>query len=248
MGMTPEEEEIQQLLSEFDQQKIAIRKQIAGNECKSIVELAIALFQIIAVAVLFIDTQSLEKLNCHSNAMFYGDWSKLAVGDTSCGNTTKSFTTNSTEYNYKVLFDDADQYDFFSIDANLTNDAHIGFSAEQDHNATKWEIVIGGWNGTRSVVRSGNQDPIFGLVEQLHTKERFNDFKHNLKITVLDGQIQVYIENGDNLFMEWNDTTIVKSELTNLLVSGGWGGCGQWEIVGTAECFSRNSSYELCNE
>ena len=72
--MTPEEEEIQQLLNEFDQQKIAIRKQIAGNEHRSIVELAIALLQIIAVAVLLIDTHSLDKLNCHSNAMFYGDW------------------------------------------------------------------------------------------------------------------------------------------------------------------------------
>ena len=75
--MTPEEEEIQQLLNEFDQQKTAIRKQIAGNERKSIVELTIALFQIIAVAVLFIDTQSLAKLNCRSNAMFNGDWSTL---------------------------------------------------------------------------------------------------------------------------------------------------------------------------
>ena len=75
--MTPEEKEIKQLLNEFDQQKIAIRKQIAGNERKSIVELAFALFQIIAVAMLFINTQSLDKLKCHSNAMFYGDWATL---------------------------------------------------------------------------------------------------------------------------------------------------------------------------
>merc|ERR1711892_1044679 len=89
----------------------------------------------------------------------------------------KSHKSN-TDYNYQVLFDDADKYETFYIDADFNNDVHIGFSNLQTHTGKKIEIVIGGW------------EP----------------------------------------FMEWKSSTIKKTELTNLLVSGGFNGFGTWEV------------------
>jgi len=137
--------------------------------------------------------------------------------------------TSNTEYNYQVVFDDADQYETFYIDADFNNDVHIGFSNSQAHDGKKIEIVIGGWAGKQSVIRSGNQTPYSGHVKKLHTKGEFDTFKHNLQVTVADGIVQVF--NGDEQpFMEWKSSSIKKSELTNLLVSGGWNGFGTWKI------------------
>ena len=64
--------------------------------------------------------------------------------------------------------------------ADFTNDLHIGFSASDGHNDKKWEIVIGGWNGGASVIRSQNQGRNF--ITQTHTKAEFDGFKYNLQV------------------------------------------------------------------
>merc|ERR1711892_932568 len=141
----------------------------------------------------------------------------------------KSHKSN-TDYNYQVLFDDADKYETFYIDADFNNDVHIGFSNLQTHTGKKIEIVIGGWAGTASVIRGeGNQTPPHGDVGKTHTKAEFDEFKHSLQVTVADGIIQVF--NGAvEPFMEWKSSTIKKTELTNMLVSGGFNGFGTWEV------------------
>ena len=141
----------------------------------------------------------------------------------------KSHKSN-TDYNYQVLFDDADKYETFYIDADFNNDVHIGFSNLQTHTGKKIEIVIGGWAGTASVIRGeGNQTPPHGDVGKTHTKAEFDEFKHSLQVTVADGIIQVF-NGGVEPFMEWKSSTIKKTELTNLLVSGGFNGFGTWEV------------------
>ena len=57
----------------------------------------------------------------------------------------------------------------------------------------------------------------------------FDVFKHSLQVTIADGIVRVF--NGESEpFIEWRNTAINKTELTNLLVSGGWGGYGTWKI------------------
>ena len=144
---------------------------------------------------------------------------------------TSDFKTHYSQdrYYYKVVFDNADQYETFHFDVDFNNDITIGFSDTQEHSDVKIEIVIGGWTGTASVIRSGNYSPLDGHVKVYHTKSEFDVFKHNLQITIADGGVQVF--TGDNEpFMEWQSSTIVKSELTNLLVAGGWGGYGTYKI------------------
>jgi len=142
---------------------------------------------------------------------------------------TKSHTSG-LDYNYQVLFDDADKYTTFYIDADFNHGVNIGFSNQKTHNENQIEIVIGGWTGTRSVIRGeGNQKPLYGNVKKEHTKAEFDEFKHNLQVTVADGIIQVF-NGGAEPFMEWESETIVKTELTNMLVSGGHHGSGTWTV------------------
>ena len=93
---------------------------------------------------------------------------------------TKKTHSSANNYNYAVVFNDADQYDHFSIDADLNSDAHIGLSANQSHDGNEWEIVIGGWTGSGSVIRYGNQEE--PLVQKLHSKFQYDQFKHDLKV------------------------------------------------------------------
>jgi hypothetical protein len=61
----------------------------------------------------------------------------------------------------------------FSVKAN--NDIHIAISRENlDRMSTKtWEIVLGGWSGTQSVIRSRLQGA--NLVTVKHTAEQFQE-------------------------------------------------------------------------
>ena len=69
--------------------------------------------------------------------------------------------------------------DYFEISADFNHDLNIGFSASQNHNGKKWEILLGGWRGTRSVIRSGNQEPHPGHVQVTHTMDKFQGSVRN---------------------------------------------------------------------
>ena len=172
--------------------------------------------------------------HCHNTGDLGTGWFNLKIGQReefalNMINPLTPFShESSTAYRYELLTDAADQFESFYIDADFNNDAHIGFSKTTGHADTKWEIVIGGWGGTRSVIRSKNQFPTYGHVTKTHTKAEFNEFKHNLRVQVSDGKIQVF--TGEEVFMEWSDDSIVKSELNNLLLSGGFNGFGTWQI------------------
>ena len=75
--------------------------------------------------------------------------------------------TNFVEagYNYKIIAENAQNYEYFQLNAaDFTNDIHIGFSnGFSGHDDSKWEIVIGGWSGTKHLIRDGNTTPLFGL-------------------------------------------------------------------------------------
>ena len=71
-------------------------------------------------------------------------------------------------YNYKIYLQNAQKYDYLQFNApDFNNDIHIGFSnGFSGHDDSKWEIVIGGWEGLQHVIRDGNSLP--PLVKKLN--------------------------------------------------------------------------------
>ena len=126
-----------------------------------------------------------------------------------------------------MVFENADQYSHFELDASqLSNDVHIGVAKTGGHYDTKWEIVIGGWSGTKSVLRDRNGGDALLTVQ--HTVAQFNQYRSDIKLYVTDGQLLITV--NENEFMKHRDSSIKKNELRYLLVSGGWGGSGTWAI------------------
>ena len=64
-------------------------------------------------------------------------------------------------YNYKIYLQNAQKYDYLRFNApDFNNDICIGFSNDfSGHDDSKWEIVIGGWEGLQHVIRDGNLLP-----------------------------------------------------------------------------------------
>ena len=63
--------------------------------------------------------------------------------------------TTPPKYNFQVVYDNAQKHSYFKIDASqISNDAHVGFSKFSGHNDKKWEIVLAGWAGHQSVIRT----------------------------------------------------------------------------------------------
>ena len=79
------------------------------------------------------------------------------------------------EYYYQLIDGNADTFDWFHISApGFSNDIHLGFSKGcKSHDDEKWEIVLGGWSGTRHVIREGNQVPKYGLVKRESCSHEF---------------------------------------------------------------------------
>lgn len=61
-----------------------------------------------------------------------------------------------------------------------------------------------------------------------HTMERYNELREDIRVKLSDGKIEVFA--GTNLFMEWEDSRIVKSRLKTMRLSS-WGDHGgDWFI------------------
>ena len=137
-------------------------------------------------------------------------------------------------YAYEVILDNASDYMEFRFQApEFTNDIHLGFSGSPGHDDPKWEIVIGGWYGTRSVIRTANQHPHLGVATVVHPREVYDELRKEFFVKVQDGRIAIHhSENGlmGEVFMEYKSTNIVKDQLPFLLASGGFGGRGPLHI------------------
>jgi len=172
----------------------------------------------------------------NSDDMGTGNWFNLKVKQSlkhflpTTNNIKDLFVPNN--YDYKVMYDNADTFKSFDIDASdFTNDIHIGFSATDGHEDKKWEIVLGGWSGTRSVIRSKNQWPAHGHAEVITTYEEFKAMRNNFRVTVSDGSIVIKDLDTEKVFMKYKSDDIVKSDLKFMLVAGGWGGSGHFHKV-----------------
>jgi len=120
----------------------------------------------------------------------------------------------------------------FAVQA--TNDAYIALGEDLNHEGKHYEIVLGGWDNTQSVIRKGNQQ------EHVVTKATplllHGDAKTFFRITWNKETLKVFklgltsSSDGEEL-MKLN-TLDHKMEIKHMLVSTGWGADGNWVIYG----------------
>ena len=73
------------------------------------------------------------------------------------GSAPPTMIPSANEYNYsKNVVGQIGSAKRILITVLANNDAHIALGADSSHNCAKYEIVIGGWNNSRSALRNGN--------------------------------------------------------------------------------------------
>ena len=90
----------------------------------------------------------------------------------------KNFET-STDYKYMVVYDNLQEYKTISFECEISNDIHIGIAKTPGDKDPKFEIVIGGWRGTKSVIRDRNQGE--NLISTVHEYPVFVRLRKKVK-------------------------------------------------------------------
>ena len=121
----------------------------------------------------------------------------------------------------------------FSVKAN--NDAHIALGVDAQHNGVHYEIVLGGWSNTGSVIRSGNQSPHLAVFagsvldsteyvmfqiswdENMLTVDRSSDYDTSTLV-----EIMKFEDRGNPIF---------NYDIKYMMISTGWGATGEWKII-----------------
>ena len=112
------------------------------------------------------------QIGCGSDFVDEGGSRHNAISFLADDNSLPSHCVTQTidKYDYKKIGDDITTKDHVLIEINATNDAHIALGEDTSHDGKHYEIVLGGWNNNKSVIRAQNQGG--SLVE--HTEKIFS--------------------------------------------------------------------------
>ncbi|XP_063442458.1 uncharacterized protein LOC134722762 [Mytilus trossulus] len=111
----------------------------------------------------------------------------------------------------------------FKVKAN--NDAHVALMSSNNPNDPLYEIVLGGWGNTQSVIRDRKQGRQLAVYRgQVLNSNEFRTFT----IKWSNARIRVEDESGKKL-MEWTDTTNPYT-IRNIGICTGWGSTGIWSF------------------
>ncbi|KAI8483461.1 hypothetical protein Bbelb_387930 [Branchiostoma belcheri] len=102
----------------------------------------------------------------------------------------------------------------FTFAVQADNDAHVALSAQRRDLDDMYEIVIGGWANTWSVIRRSKQG------------------KHHASALTLDGTIAVGKGGKTQPFMKWRDPNPLPIAYAGY--STGWGSTGRWKFCHNA--------------
>ena len=93
----------------------------------------------------------------------------------------------------------------------------------------RWQIILGGWRGTRSLIEKRN--PAGPCSDESHSKNDFDILKGNFQVIVAEQSITIKNHDNGEIFMKCSDEKISKSELTHMSVSSGlWQNSGNIQI------------------
>ncbi|CAH1794507.1 unnamed protein product [Owenia fusiformis] len=153
----------------------------------------------------------------------WGDW-RLPV---LMGQSSTLFTPNDYAFSHGYL--EVDDKTWMIFDVQACSDAHLALAAtSDDFSKNTYEIVIGGWSGTKSVIRDARGGGVMAEAETLDivTCEEFRSFWVSWK----NGLIEVGKgkTHGVGRFMFWTDPNahVVKA----LSLATGWGSRGKWTL------------------
>ena len=144
-------------------------------------------------------------------------------------------------YHQSIDLGNAHEKAYFHISAPDLINLHIGFSnGYTDHNDAKWEAIAGGANGIEFVIRKRNWPKgIIYARNRYPDRTKWEEVRDNFAVQVRDGNIAIYSADSDGIkkemLAEWNDDTIVKSDLNTLTMAAGFGGSGNVRIRGVCE-------------
>ncbi|XP_071084712.1 uncharacterized protein [Haliotis cracherodii] len=139
----------------------------------------------------------------------------------------------TTTYSYQSLHEQgvdlAPGATSFKFKVRASNDAHLALLRDDgvtDQNI--YEVVIGGWGNTQSVIRTGMQHT--NRVTVRHTPLSATQFR-DFWISWENGVISVGAgtEVGVGRFMSWRDPS--PHAVRFIAVSTGWGSTGQWQFA-----------------
>jgi len=141
------------------------------------------------------------------------------------GGDTKQFSTPNS-YTYKLI-DGISILGGVKFSVEATNDIHISLSENnQDRlDRNSWEIVLGGWHGTKSVIRSSHQGS--NLVTVNHSKEQFLKWQCDFEMKSTGNIIGLYDSEG-NAIIEYDHFDA--KNFRYMYISTGWGATGTWRI------------------
>ena len=129
-------------------------------------------------------------------------------------------------YHYKHWFEVDQSTKRIELRVKATNDAHIALGSYRLHDSKHWEIVIGGWRNTQSVMRKSNQGR---HVEKLQHQP----------LSGSKGFDRFWIEwsEKENLSIGFGMITLMTHKydkgipIKYMSVSTGWGSEGEWIIT-----------------
>ena len=139
------------------------------------------------------------------------------------------------DYDYQLVVDNAHEYARFQVDAShFKHDVHIALSMFEEQimfDNEKFEIVIGGYYGEMSIIRTRTGwNDYTNFVEKSHTEAYFDNFKSDIEVVVIDGQL--IVKTKGETFMEYKDASFEKNKYNYLFASGFIGGFGTIQITG----------------
>ncbi|XP_046556761.1 uncharacterized protein LOC124265984 [Haliotis rubra] len=114
----------------------------------------------------------------------------------------------------------------FTFWVKTTNDAHIALLSNRDnYDHSMFEIVIGGWRNTQSVIRNRKQGPNLASVHHMPLSgSKHQPFWISLsgsRISVGSGRVV-----GRRTFLSWIDQSV--TQIRYVSVATGWGSTGKW--------------------
>uniref|UniRef100_A0A336MNG9 CSON001653 protein n=1 Tax=Culicoides sonorensis TaxID=179676 RepID=A0A336MNG9_CULSO len=134
-----------------------------------------------------------------------------------------------------IELDTADklEYNFYPVSNGMCqfrvrapNDAHLAFCSEAVEADPMYEVFLGGWKNTKSVIRKNRTKPD---VAETETPDILNDGEfRGFWVRWGDNTIMVGHEGQAAAFLTYEDTETVPINYVG--VCTGWGACGSWII------------------
>ena len=145
-------------------------------------------------------------------------------------------TPNSYRYLPIVKFMDGVESGHVTFTVDAKNDAHIALGEDTDHNGKHYEIVLGGWQNTRSRIRGANQNPTLDeYIGQILKSGQDRKFR----VSWDKSELRMEVQGGSKWFeiMKFSDrdTSSYNHEIKYMMILTAWGSSGEWKVIDYSE-------------